>query len=312
MNNTPKLGLWIPRRKSLNAPMDSNNPAIIDARICDWLYNYLDDSGIEYIDNLDFRKAVVKNDEVFLGDVCLTDLDQFVWMGYLDRTMESYHLEVLGVLERKVKVHNSRSFYNVATDKFSSLNKLHYHGIPVADHYLVNLDNVEFLEPMFEEQSFLLKPRRNSFGLGIIKVDRFTQLRDILEYHPKKNYYLEKFYPNDMAEWTGVTVINGTALYGYRKQDTKISDWKVYDRKKSGGKINYVRLSPEIEAAAIKAGEVLGGNILGLDFIKTEEGYKIVDVNCHPGIYHDFIKDLDLPIAEIFFDMLEVPQKALV
>lgn len=309
MQNIPKLGLWLPRRESLNAPMNAQNPAIIDARICDRLYQYLDKMGIEYLDNLDFRKAVIKNDEVFLGDICLTNLEQFVWMGYLDRDVESYDLEVLGVLERKVKVHNSRSFYNVGTDKFSSLNKLQYHGVPVSEHYLVNSDNVDYLQSLFEKQSFLLKPRRNSFGIGIIKIDDFAHLRGIMEYHPKRNYYLERFYPNDMSQWTGVTIINGNPLYGYRKKTEKILDWKVYDRKMSGGKINHVQLSAELEEISIKASQVLEANIVGLDFIKTEEGYKIVDVNCHPGIYYDFIEQLDLPIEEIFFQMLEIPVK---
>lgn len=310
MNDTPALGLWLPRRASLDDPMDPDHPAIIDTRICDYLYQYLDESGITYIDNLDFRKAIIKNNEVILGDVCLTDLDQFVWMGYLDRTMESYDLEVLGVMEREVKVHNSRTFYSVATDKFSALNKLYHHGIPTSEHFLVNLNNVDYLKPLFEHSSFLLKPRRSSFGLGIIKIDRFSQLRDIMEFHPKKSYHLEKFYPNDMEAWTGVTVINGVPLYGYRKKMEKISDWKVYDRGKSGGKINYVELSPELKKISAIVGEILEGNIYGLDFIKTEEGYKIVDVNCHPGIYYEFIKELNIPIAEIFFKMLDVPQLA--
>ncbi len=90
----------------------------------------------------------------------------------------------------------------------------------------------------------------------------------------------------------------------FGKKIEKISGWKVYDRNKTGGKIDYVPLTPEIESVALKIGEILGANFYGLDFIKTAEGYKVVDINCHPGIYFDLIQELELPIAELFFKML--------
>ena len=165
--------------------------------------------------------------------------------------------------------------------------------------------NIDLLEPLFNgDTSFLLKPRRGSWGIGIVKVDSFSQLRDIIEYHSKKSYYLEKFYPNDMKDWIGVSVINGKLIYGFRKNHEKITGWKVYDRNRTGGKITYVKPNKEVEQVALKIGEILGASYYGLDFIKTVEGYKVVDINCHPGIYYDLIQELKLPIAEMFFKML--------
>lgn len=312
MEEKIKVGLWIPPREHLNHTIDEDNPANIDASICKLLYKQLDDSGIIYYDNLDFRKAIIKNHQVYINDFCMSELDHFIWMGDIDRHLNSYHLEVLRVLELSVKVHNSYSFYSIATDKFSAFSILHKYDIPVSDLFLVTQENVTFLEPYFEDNTFLLKPRRSGWGLGIVKVDRFDQLRDILEYHPKKNYYLEKFYPNDMADWTGVSVVNGTVLYGFRKKIEKISGWKVYDREKTGGKIDYVELSPELKSISLRIGEILGANFYGLDFIKTSEGYKVVDINCHPGIYNELIQERNIPIEELFFDMLKLPKKQLV
>lgn len=127
----------------------------------------------------------------------------------------------LRVLELSVNVHNPYSFYNAATDKFTAFSILHKYGIPVSDLFLVTQENVDYLEPLFKDNAYLLKPRRSGWGLGIVKVDKFSQLRDIIEYHHKKNYYLKKFYPNDMADWTGVSVVNGMALYGFRKKNRK-------------------------------------------------------------------------------------------
>ena len=111
---------------------------------------------------------------------------------------------------------------------------------------------------------------------------------------------------SDMAEWTGITVINGKVIYGFRKNVGKVKGWKVYDKDSIGGDTIYVKPNPEIEAISLKIGEVLGANFYGLDFIKTAEGYKVVDINNGPGIYYDFIQDLNIPIAELFFKMLNL------
>lgn len=304
MSKQLKLGLWIPPRHDLTASITIQNPAHVDARLYAQFIEYLRQFDVAIYKHLDFRKAIIKNGKVYLDDFCLSDLDFFVWIGMLDRSRDSYHLEVLRVLEMSVEVYHSYSFYSVATDKFSAFSVLHHHGIPLPELYLVNLNNLEALEPLFENASFLLKPRRSSFGQGIVKLDSFEQLRDTAEYHRQKHYYLEKFYKNDLQEWTGVTVINGSVIYGFRKKSNKISGWKVYDKKSLGGETVYVKPNEEIERVSKKIGEALGGTCFGLDFIKTSEGYKVVDINNSPGIYFDFIKELNIPIAELFFKML--------
>ena len=306
MNKEIKIGLWVPPRVDTTKTIDEKNPASIDARIHKLFVDYLDESGATYFENLDFRKAVIKNNQVFIGSFCLNDLDHLLWFGDIDRSLDSYDLEVLRVLSLSVKMHNPFSFYIEATDKFSAFSILHSHDIPVSDLYLINQENVDALKDSFKDNSFLLKPRRSGWGLGIIKVDDFSHLRDIVEYYPKKNYYLEKFYPNDLKDWTGVSVVNGTIIYGFRKNMSKISGWKVYDANKTGGDVTYVKPNKEIERIALKIGEILGANFYGLDFIKTAEGYKVVDINCSPGIYYDLIQDLDIPIAELFFKSIEL------
>ncbi len=304
MKNALKVGLWIPARHDLTTSITMENPAHIDARLYARFLEYLDGKNVEYFENLDFRKALIHNNKVFIGDFCLSDLDHFVWIGMVDRSIDSYHLEVLRVLEMSVNVHHSYSFFSMATDKFTSFSYLHNHDIPVSELHLVSLDALESMKPLFEKNSYLLKPRRSSFGIGIIKLKNYEQFRDIAEYHKKSNYYLEKFYENDLSEWTGVTVVNGTVLYGFRKKSSKISGWKVYDKDSIGGETIYVKPNAEIEAISLKIGEVVGATVFGLDFIKTAEGYKVVDINCSPGIYYDFIEDLNIPIAELFFKML--------
>lgn len=299
-----KIGLWIPQRQDLSKSMTVDDPAHIDSRIYKLFLDFLDERKVDYVEGLDFRQAIISNHRVFIDHLCLSHLDHFVWMGVVDRSYDSYHLEVLKTLGYSTNVHNSYSFFNLATDKFSTFSFLHQYDIPVSELYLVNSENLNALKPLFEDSSFLLKPRRSSFGIGIVKLDSYEQFRDIAEYHQQSHYYLEKFYPNDLTEWTGVTVFNGVVLYGFRKQSSKLSGWKIYDKDKVGGAVDYIKPNAEIEAIALEIGKRMGANHFGLDFIKTESGYKVVDINCCPGIYYDFIEELNIPIAEYFFKML--------
>jgi len=301
-----KLGLWLPPRENLNQPITPENPAHIDSRIYQLFLTYLSNKNVDFVENVDFRDAWVENNKVYNKDICISDLDHLVWMGMIDRSPESYHLEILQTLEMSLQLHHSYHFYSRATDKFTAFSELHKHGIPVSELYLINANNYDIFESLLQNSSYLLKPRRSHFGTGIIKIDSYEQLRDTIDYTKYKHYYLEKYYENDFGQWMGLTIVNGEVIYGFRKQDSLRTGWKIYDKDHKGGNTYYVAPDAEQIAIAKKIGKILQANCFGLDIIKTVEGYKVVDVNCSPGIYYDFIQDLKIDIATLFFKMLNI------
>lgn len=47
------------------------------SKSADGLYNTsMNKNNVEYFENLDFRKAVIKNHQVFLDDLCLSELSR--------------------------------------------------------------------------------------------------------------------------------------------------------------------------------------------------------------------------------------------
>ncbi|MCP4438613.1 MAG: hypothetical protein GY810_06675 [Aureispira sp.] len=299
-----KIGLWLPPRKDLNQPITPENPAHIDARIYDMFTAHLEERGIDYVENVDFRKAWVHNNKVYTPDLCVSDLDHLVWMGMIDRAYDSYDMEILRTLSLDVKLHHSYRFFSTATDKFLAFSELHKHGVPVSEIYLINPHNYGLFEDLLKDATYLLKPRRSHFGTGIIKIHDYEQLRDTIDYTMNKHYYLERFYENDLKDWIGITVVNGEVIYGFKKDSNLQAGWKIFDKDHKGGQTYYAKPNEEQIAIAKRIGELMGANCFGLDIIDTPEGYIVVDINCSPGIYYDFIQDLNIDIAQLFFKMI--------
>ena len=55
---------------------------------------------------------------------------------------------------------------------------------------------------------------------------------------------------------------------------------------------------------SLKAKEAIGKDIIGFDFILTEEGYKIVDENGRPGIYPQCVKGANINIEKEIIDLI--------
>lgn len=300
-------GLWLPPRTNLNQSISIGNPGIIDQRIYNDLLKYLSVQKIEFSQELDFRNAYIKNGYVYIGDICLSKFDIFIWFGVINRNPGSHDLETLRTLSLTTKIANSYEYMTLGSDKFRAFSLLHHHQIPVSDFLFVNQRNIHEVDLSHLGSSVLLKPRRGGFGIGIIKIDSPSQLRDIVDYlsnQKDESFYIEKYYENDMSQWIGLTVINGNILYGYRKKADKIADWKIYDRNQIGGGVDLVIPNDEQIKIAESVYKILKANFFGLDIIKSKDGYKVVDINYLPGLYYDFIQELKIDFPKIFFRML--------
>ncbi len=77
----------------------------------------------------------------------------------------------------------------------------------------------------------------------------------------------------------------GKEVYGI-KRIAKEGDWRA--NVSSGGKAEIVDLSHEIKEIALKTAQLLGMEICAVDFIVTDSGPKVIEVNFCPGIFPDF------------------------
>jgi len=124
----------------------------------------------------------------------------------------------------------------------------------------------------------------------------------------EQQFLLEKYEKNDLSEWTSTTVIGNKVLFGYKKNITNKSGWKIYDPDKKDGKGEYstcVIPNAEITKLALKAAKVIGKDIIGFDFIYTDDGYKVIDENGRPGIYRTCLDQFNISIVDVIVKLIE-------
>jgi glutathione synthase/RimK-type ligase-like ATP-grasp enzyme len=197
----------------------------------------------------------------------------------------------------------------IIRDKFLAHSYLRKCGLPTPEFALIDFADFDSMKKILKDwKTVLVKPRKGSFGRGIVRVSDFETLRDLAGIIKAKNnqrkIFIEKFYPNDTREWISTTVINKQVIYGYRKKEDKFAEWKVYDPEAEGGEAYYVDPS-QVKLMAERAAFYLKAGIAGFDFIKTEKGYILVDENNFPGMYDDAFEAVKKSPSLLFFNLIK-------
>lgn len=277
----------------------------------------IDDHNCEIIE-ADFREGVLIDGKVYVGDICLNEVDVYFWHDTIwpSRTgSDSYYLHLLRAIETTAKVINTADGTEAANDKLRAHSLLKSAGLPVSKYALIRSDDRHGIDKAFQELGgrALIKPRFGGWGTGIVKCESLEDLYGVVELSASmsgrhQQFLLEQFYDNDPAGWVSVSMVGQQPLLAYRKPlSLGGSDWKVYDPDKQDGKgvmSEYVSPSEELISLSQRAQQAIGKDIIGFDFIKTAEGYKIVDENGRPGLYEHCLQQAGVDIVDVTVELI--------
>lgn len=277
----------------------------------------ISDLGAKIVE-VDFRKGVLIDGKVYVDEICLNDFDVYFWHDTLwpaKTGNDSYYIHLLRAIGRDAIVINTADSTECVNDKLRAHEVLRLAGLPVAEYALVNSEDKLNIEKAFTElgENVLIKPRFGGWGKGIVRCHSVYDLQDIIELSVavsgrQQQFLLERFYENDTKEWTSISMIGQRPLIGYRKPlSIGNSSWKVYDPDKKDGKgvlSQYVAPSEELAELSRKAQAAIDKDIIGFDFIATNEGYKIVDENGRPGLYEHCLEKAEVDIVECITSLI--------
>ncbi|MCG3217952.1 MAG: RimK family alpha-L-glutamate ligase [Candidatus Heimdallarchaeota archaeon] len=174
---------------------------------------------------------------------------------------------------------------HLARNKFSSLEHLSQSGIPVPQSFL--LTSSGSVEYAVEDISppYILKLIKGTHGIGVMKLHNKKEVFEVHETLRSMGKrlmiqeYIEPLTNSDQRHF----VINGEIIASMTRHSQKEGEWRTnYHR---GSDCRAYLPTEEEQDLAIRAAQVLGVKVAGVDIISDKEGKPFVlEVNISPGL----------------------------
>lgn len=171
-----------------------------------------------------------------------------------------------------------------AKNKIRTLQMLDHFGIPVPKTLVVR--DPQLLENASEEFKFpvIVKVIYGTHGRGVFIAESKRSLKPIVEYLTAKEKgpislqeYIEEAKGCDLRVF-----VLGKKIVAAMERVAKSGEFRANFHK--GGKVQVADLSKEEKRISIKAAQVMGLDISGVDILRTKKGPKVIEVNSNPGI----------------------------
>jgi ribosomal protein S6--L-glutamate ligase len=156
----------------------------------------------------------------------------------------------------------------ITQDKITSTKLLSDAGVPVPHSWVT--DDYELLVPLLAEGPLIAKPHRGHLGKGI----RILRNAEDLDYlSPTEGPFLFQRYLETDAEDVKTYVV-GKRAFAVTKRFSPDS-YQIHGHP--------IELDGKTLDIVLRCGEILGLHLYGVDFVSTERGPYVVDVNYFPG-----------------------------
>jgi ribosomal protein S6--L-glutamate ligase len=191
-----------------------------------------------------------------------------------------------------------------AKNKIRTLQMLDHFGVAVPK--TVVIENPKLLEEAALEFKFpvIIKSLYGTHGRGVFIAESKRSLSPIVEYLIAKDKG-----PASVQEYIGEAkgkdlrvFILGKKIVAAMERVAKSGEFRSNFHK--GGSVGVADLSPEERKTALRASDVIGLDVSGVDILRTKTGPKVIEVNSNPGL-EGISKASGINIAEKIIDFIE-------
>lgn len=248
------------------------------------LVHALAERGIQTSTGLNLRDARAQGGEIVCNGVAMEQLDAF--LSYNAGQQTQYQLYLYQVLSQTIPTLNNFNAFSLAEDKFRTAHLLSSHGIATADYRLCHKNDIGGLKAAIRDfgGKLVYKPTDGWGGVGIVKIDSEQALDMLLPFLSRTDlryFYVERFINYDNTDYR-IDIVDGKCVGCYGRKAPK-DDWKTNIT--SGGSVFIREPGQEVIDLAIKATQLLGLEIAGVDLIydRDKEEYVVLEVNTIPA-----------------------------
>lgn len=169
-------------------------------------------------------------------------------------------------------------------DKLSCLQHLASHQIPVPRTGVTNNQfTVRDLLHHVSQAPYVIKLLNGTQGLGVILSETRNNAESIIEAFIKTedNVLVQKYIPESKGSDLRVFVVGDKVVAAMKRQ---AQPGEFRSNLHRGGYSFVVKLSSEEEELALRAAQVMGVHVAGIDILQSKKGPLVIEVNVSPGL----------------------------
>ncbi len=172
----------------------------------------------------------------------------------------------------------------VSRDKLRSLQVLSRHNIGIPPTVFVR--DSESVVPAIERLGgapVVIKVLEGTQGVGVILAESVKVAQSIIHtlHAARQNVLIQRFISEARGRDVRALVVGGRVVAAMRRiaqGDEFRSNIHL------GGRTEKVNLSPEYERTAIRAAQIMGLRVAGVDMLETNDGPQVMEINSSPGL----------------------------
>ena len=187
--------------------------------------------------------------------------------------------EMMGVFPVNESVAISR-----ARDKLRSLQLLSRKGIglPVTGS-AHSPDDVEDLIKMVGGAPMVIKLLEGTQGIGVVLTETQKAAESVIEAFMglKANILAQEFIKEAGGMDIRCFVVGGRVIAAMKRQ---AQEGEFRSNLHRGGSADQIKITPEERSTAVRAAQVMGLNVAGVDILRSNHGPVVMEVNSSPGL----------------------------
>jgi ribosomal protein S6--L-glutamate ligase len=187
--------------------------------------------------------------------------------------------EMMGVFPVNESVAISR-----ARDKLRSLQLLAREGIGLPVTGFANApDDIPDLIGMVGGAPLVIKLLEGTQGIGVVLAETRQAAESVIEAFMglSANIMVQEYIREAKGADIRCFVIGGKVVAAMKRQ---AKDGEFRSNLHRGGTASLVRITPKERATAVRAAQVMGLNVAGVDLLRSDRGPLVMEVNSSPGL----------------------------